>query len=632
LADFKNPQQEPGAEKRLLLVFLLTFVVLIIFQPLLKKYLPQAPAAPEKQSSSSPASSSLPSLPEQAGATPSTAGATAPAARGVSASKRGAVASKQAAAEAETVIENDIYKITFTNRGAQVKSWILKKFDNDAQNGPLELVDSAAAQKYGYPLSLWTYDETLRNRLNSALYVPSEIDPILLGEETAKVTVTSAKGELAGHTLRSPAEISFEYADADVVVRKSFHFDDTYVLKVETSVVYKGAEVFAAPAWPAGFGDQSTPASFAAGRIDYHNDASTERSGYIFFPNYTSRLPLKSVSSGNTIRGPFEWAGPGDQYFTAIFIPDDPDTAAMVTLRNSLQVARDPQKADSKETTNVEVLGTAVGDLRGATSERVYVGPKELASLEAVNVPAIKNGDADLRGTVDFGWWGLISRPLFLWLKWTYKHIYPNWGWAIVIQTLIITVALLPLRITQMKSMLKMQRVAPQIKSIQEKYKKYSLRDPRKAAMNEEISALYKKEGVNPAGGCLPMLIQFPFLIAYYRMLGIALDLRHAHWLWISDLSARDPYFILPILMVASMFLVQRMTPQAGMDPSQQKMMNWMMPIMMGFLFFNFAAGLNLYYAETNLISMAQQAIMNRTSLGREMREMMEKRARKKSS
>jgi len=108
-----------------------------------------------------------------------------------------------------------------------------------------------------------------------------------------------------------------------------------------------------------------------------------------------------------------------------------------------------------------------------------------------------------------------------LWLKWTYKHIYPNWGWAIVIQTLIITVALLPLRITQMKSMLKMQRVAPQIKSIQEKYKKYSLRDPRKAAMNEEISALYKKEGVNPAGGCLPMLIQFPFLIAYYRMLGL---------------------------------------------------------------------------------------------------------------
>ena len=179
--------------------------------------------------------------------------------------------------------------------------------------------------------------------------------------------------------------------------------------------------------------------------------------------------------------------------------------------------------------------------------------------------------------------------------------------------------------------MLKMQRVAPQIKSIQDKYKKYSLRDPRKAGMNEEISALYKKEGVNPAGGCLPMLIQFPFLIAYYRMLGTALDLRHAHWLWIPDLSAHDPYYLLPILMVISMFAMQRITPQpAGMDPGQQKMMTWMMPLMMGFFFFNFASGLSLYYAESNLIQMAQQAVMNKTKLGREMREMLEKRARKK--
>jgi YidC/Oxa1 family membrane protein insertase len=597
LADFKNPQQEPGAEKRLLLVFLLTFVVLIVFQPLLKKYLPQAPATPQKQSAPEPTQAVA-----APAATPSAAMAAVTPAK-----LPQSTASKQASSETETVVENDLYKITFTNRGAQVKSWILKKFDNDAQNGPLDLVNTAAAQRYGYPLSLWTYDETLRNKLSSALYVASQ-----------------------DGRLSAPADLTFEYSDQDVVVRKTFHFDHTYVLNVETSVVYKGADIFAPPAWPAGFGDQSTAASYAAARIDYHNDASTERSGYVFFPNYISRLAVKSISGGNTIKGPFEWAGPGDQYFAAIFVPDNPDSAAMVTLRNSLQVPRDPQKADSKETVNVDVIGAAVGDLRGPTAERMYVGPKELSSLEAVHVPTIKNGDPDLRGTVDFGWWGLISRPLFLWLKWTYKHIVPNWGWAIVIQTLIITVALLPLRITQMKSMLKMQRIAPQIKSIQEKYKKYSLRDPRKAAMNEEISGLYKKEGVNPAGGCLPLLIQFPFLIAYYRMLGVALDLRHAHWLWVSDLSARDPYFILPILMVASMFAMQRMTPQAGMDPAQQKMMTWMMPLMMGFLFFNFAAGLNLYYAETNLISMAQQAIMNRTKLGREMREMMEKRARKK--
>jgi len=583
----------------LLLVFLLTFVVLVIFQPLLKRYMPQPPAAPAQKQSA----------PEQT--TPGLAASTLSIPSAPSASTPAVTVSKQASSEAQTVVENDLYKITFTNRGAQVKSWILKKFDNDAQNGPLDLVNSAAAEKYGYPLSLWTYpsatgDETVRNKLNSVLYLAPN------------------QGQ-----LKAPADITFEYADQDLVVRKSFHFDHTYVVNVETSVIYKGAEIFAAPAWPSGFGDQATPASYVATRIDYHSDASTDRTALVF-PNFVLRLVGKSISGGNTIRGPFEWAGPGDQYFTAIFIPEDPNTAAMVTLRNSLQVPRDPQKPDSKEITNVDVIGAAVGDLRGVTRQRVYVGPKELSSLEAVSVPTIRNGEPDLRGTVDFGWWGLISRPLFLWLKWTYKHIYPNWGWAIVIQTLIITVALLPLRITQMKSMLKMQRIQPQIKSIQEKYKKYSLRDPRKAAMNEEISALYKKEGVNPAGGCLPLLIQFPFLIAYYRMLGIALDLRHAHWLWISDLSARDPYFLLPIIMVVSMFLMQRMTPQTGMDPAQQRMMTVMMPLMMGFIFFNLAAGLNLYYTESNLISIAQQAIMNRTKAGREMREMMEKRARKK--
>ena len=590
MPDFQNPQQEPGAERRLLLVFLLTFIVLIFSQPLLKKYFPQ-PAPPQQQTQNQP-------TPAQ-----SAAATVAPAQAAASATAPSLTVSRQASAETETVIENDLYRITFTNRGAQVKSWILKKFDNDTQNGPLDLVNSAAAEKYGYPLSLWTYDETLRNRLSSVLYV------------------ASSEGRVS-----APAQITFEYADQDVVVRKSFSFDHTYVLNVETSVTYKGSAIFAALAWPSGFGDELTPASYAASRIDYHNDLSTDRTALVF-PNYVTRLAIKNISGGSTIRGPFEWAGTGDQYFTAIFIPNNPSTASMVTLRNPLEVAA---KRGSNELAKADVLGAAVGDLRGSTSERVFVGPKEIAVLDSVPVSTIKNDNGDLRGIVDFGWWGILARPLFLWLKWTYNHIVPNWGWAIVIQTLIITIALLPLRITQMKSMLKMQRIAPQIKSIQEKYKKYTLRDPRKAAMNEEIAALYKKEGVNPAGGCLPMLIQFPFLIAYYRMLGVALDLRHAHWLWISDLSARDPYFILPLLMVGSMFVMQRMTPQAGMDPAQQRMMNWMMPIMMGFLFFNFASGLSLYYAETNLIGIAQQAIMNRTHLGREMREMMEKRARKK--
>jgi YidC/Oxa1 family membrane protein insertase len=296
----------------------------------------------------------------------------------------------------------------------------------------------------------------------------------------------------------------------------------------------------------------------------------------------------------------------------------------MVTLHNPLENAQDPKRP-------FEVVGAAVGHLGAASSGRLYVGPKALDVLEKVPVAGLPSGvEPDLRKLVDFGWLGLIARPLFLWLKWTYHYVIHNWGWAIVIQTLIINLALLPLRISQMKSMLKMQRLQPQMKAIQEKYKKYSMRDPRKQAMNEEVAALYKKEGVNPAGGCLPLVIQMPFLFAYYRMLGVALDLRHAPWLWVRDLSSPDPWHILPIAVIITMLFMQRMTPQAGMDPAQQRMMNIFMPVMLGFISWNLAAGLCLYWSVGNLIGIVQQLIMNRTTLGREMREMLEKRARKK--
>jgi YidC/Oxa1 family membrane protein insertase len=592
LAEYKNPQQEPGGDRKLLLVFLVTFIVMIAFQPLLKKYLPQ-PAAQPQPSQSQPATS------QTAAAAPSVPDANVPA--GIT---------KQASAETETVIENDLYRITFTNKGAQVKSWILKKFDNDVQNGPLDLVNAKASSLYGYPLSLWTYDETLRNKLSSALYV------------------ASADAGPAAQTLQAPATITFEYSDQDVAVRKTFHFGHSYVVNVETSVTSKGVPVAALPAWPAGFGDQATPAFYAASFVDYQYNKNIERvpprCGFSLFSR------CSQVIGGATVPGPFHWAGPTDQYFAAVFIPDDPVSASMVTLNRSMAIPRDPQKPDSKEVLNVDVLGAAVGNLHGPTMERVFVGPKELEVLQKIPVPGVSGADSDLNGIVDFGFFGTIAKALFLWLRWTYHHIVANWGWAIVVQTLIISVALLPLRITQMKSMLKMQRVAPQIKQIQEKYKKYSMRDPRKAAMNEEIAALYKKENVNPAGGCLPMIIQLPFLWAFYGMLRTALDLRHAHWLWIHDLSAADTWYILPILMVISSLVTQRMTPQAGMDPKQQQMMNVMMPLMMGFIFFRLAAGLNLYYAVVNLIGIAQQSVMNRTKLGQEMREMMAKRARKK--
>jgi YidC/Oxa1 family membrane protein insertase len=589
LAEFNNPQQEPGMERKLLVVFALTFLVIMLFQPLLKKYGPQPPAKPESSQAPVLNQAQLPSqLPPQLPTKPATANRAA----GVKAAA--ASTPLQAASESETVIENNVYRIVFTNRGGRVKSWVLKKYTDD-KGGQLELVNTAAAEKYGYPLTLWSYDEGLRNKLNSALYV---------------ATSTGAT---------APAEITFAYDDGDVAVQKSYKFEsDSYVVGVRTSVEVKGAQVTAFPMWPAGFGGDTTGPQYATGQIVYQYD------------NKVERLAIKKISGGGTLPGPFHWAGVTDQYFAAVFLPQDPQNAAMVTLHNAIEIPHNASDANNKQMDKVDVLGAAVGSLKGATDARLYVGPKALSDLESVPVPGITGAEPDLRAIIDFGWLGIIARPLFLWLKWMYNHIVANWGWAILLQTLVINLALLPLRLSQMKSMLKMQRVAPQIKSIQEKYKKYSLRDPRKAEMNQEISALYKKEGVNPAGGCLPLLIQMPFLFAYYRMLNVAMDLRHAPWMWIHDLSAPDPWHILPVAIIVTMLVMQRMTPQAGMDPAQQKMMNIMMPGMLGLMSWNLPAGLGLYWSAGQLIGIVQQMVMNRTSLGREMREMMEKRARKK--
>jgi YidC/Oxa1 family membrane protein insertase len=568
-------------ERRLLLVFALTFLVIVLFQPILKKYLPQATPAPPAQTQNA-----APIVP------PATATSQGPSAQPTIPPLH-AGATKQATSESETVVENGLYRITFTNRGAQVKSWILKKYDDD-RGQPLDLVNNLAAEKYGYPLSLWTYDETQRDKLNSALYLGS-----------------------SSGAVKTPATITFEYADGDVAVRKSFSFDYTYAVRVEASVVSKGSQLAAYPAWPAGFGDEASLSSYHASQIEYQ------------YNNNTERLAIKKINGGNTLHMPFNWAGVTDQYFAAVFLPDDSQNSALVTLRNPLNVPKNTKNPNPQDTAVAEVLGAAVGNPRGPTVARLYVGPKALATLESVPVPSIVGADQDLRGLINFGFWTVIARPLFLWLRWI-EGILGNWGWAICIQTLIINLALMPLRISSMKSALKMQKIQPQMNSIKEKYKKYGMRDPRRQEMNTEIGELMKREGVSPVGGCLPLAIQMPFLFAYYGMLGSALDLRHASWLWVHDLSSPDPWHILPIGIFLSMLFMQRMTPQAGMDPSQQKMMNVMMPVMMGFLSWNFASGLCLYWSEGNLIAIAQQAVMNRTGLGREMREMAAKRARKK--
>ena len=585
MTDFQNPQQDPGTQRNMLLAFALAFLIIVASQPLMKKYGPKPPepapvtfTQPPAQPAPAPPSSPTPTANGKRPASPAAA----------------AVATKQAGAETEIVVENDLYKIRFTNRGGLVKSWILKRFADD-KGQPLELVNVAAAANYGLPLSLFTYDGGLQRRLNQALYV------------------TTSSG-----SLQAPADITFEFADQDFEVSKSFHFDSSYLVGVKTSARYKGADLQAYPSWPSSFGDGTAVTAYGYGQIEYQTSEKVER------------LAPKKVSGFSTTTGPLHWGGPTDRYFAAVFLPWDPDNAAMVSLHNSIDIPKDPDHPNPNETVKVDVLGAAMGDRRGPTVEQLYVGPKSLEILEKLPVSTSTGVAPDLTELVNFGFFKIIAKPLFIWLKWTYHHVVSNWGWAIVLQTLCINLLLMPLRITQMKSALKMQKIAPQQKAIQAKYEKYSIRDPRKAEMNKEVADLFKREGVNPVAGCLPLLIQMPFLYAYYSMLGAVIDLRQAHWAWIRDLSTFDPLYLLPAAVFVSMFFVQRMTPQGAMDPQQQKMMNIFMPIMMAYITSKLAAGLALYWSVGNVISIVQQMVTNRTSLGQEMRQLAEKRARKK--
>ena len=574
----------------MLMVFAVTFAVIILAQIFFFK------DRGKQQSNSNPAKTAQSGNPaSEAPGAPAESAAKAANPSSATASQSSTPA-KVASSEAETVVENGLYKVVFTNRGAQVTHWILKKYKDD--NGqPLDLVNKETA-KLGLPLSLWTYDDNLRNQINSALYV------------------TDASGNIT-----APGELTYEYAQGDISVRKSFVFGDSYVISVEIEVTQNGKPIDAFPAWPAGFGDQTTGPLYASAKIEYMAGGKVER------------IAAKKVSNGNTLRGPLSWAGVQDQFFAAIFLPDNPNTATMVTLHDAISVPKDAKNPDPNKTDRYEILGAAAGD-GGVTRERLFVGPKALEVLESVRsntAPGQMNGP-DLRDVVDFGFFSIIARPLFLWLKWTQEHMASNWGVSIIILTVIINLALLPLRITSMKSALKMQKLQPQMKAIQEKFKKLPMRDPKRQEMNAEIAELYKREGVNPAGGCIPLIIQMPFLFAFYSMLQNAIELRQARFLWLHDLSSPDKVLIMPVVIVISTYLVQKMTPNSGMDPKQQQMMTLMMPLMIGFFSYSLPSGLSVYWVVGNIIAIIQQYIMNRTSLGREMRAEMEKRARKKAS
>jgi YidC/Oxa1 family membrane protein insertase len=579
LAEIQNPNQQGGGggqDSRTILAFTSIFLLLFLgFQYFKQKQAPE-PVKQQQSVVKTPAPvASAPTSTRTPTATPAI----------------------QAETEQVTVIENELYRIRFSNRGGQVKSWILKKY-KDSSGAPLDLVNQSAANKFGYPLSLFTYDPDLRDRLSKALYVPS-----------------------ASGTLTSPAKLTFTYARDGFIVSKNFSFDSSYVVRADIAVTSNGAPVTTLISWPSGLGDQENLPQYATSQFITTHGGKTDLEA------------AKKISSGATLYAPFDWAGISDLYFAAIFLPDQPAQANVVSLNNEISIPRDPKNPDPAKVDQASVLGAALGDTSGQTRTRLYAGPKALDVLASVRATS-PNGNytgPSLEPVVNFGMWVIISKPMFLALRWIYDHMIQNWGWSILIITVVINLAMLPTRLQMMKSSLKMQRIQPQMEAIKAKYKNLKATDPARQKMNEEVFALQKKEGVNMFGSCLPMLVQMPLLFAFYRMLSNVIELRQAHWLWLHDLSAPDPLHILPVFFIITMFLVQYLTPQAGVDPAQQKMMAFTMPVFFGFMTWNLGSGLALYWAFGNVINVIQQTVMNMTGLGREMREIAAKRMAKRN-
>jgi len=565
-------------ELRVLVAFALSALVLMLWMPVQQRFFP--PPAPARQA----ATQAKPAAP--ASSPGADAGAKAPAQAPQKATRKRAplaAAVKQASEETETALENDLYRVVFSNRGAAVKSWTLKGY-KDAHGRALELINRGPDAKLGYPFLIWVDDEELRNKLANALF---------------RVQVSGSQ---------APAKVVFEYSDRTLAARKEFRFEhNSYVAQVFSEVTNAGAPVPHQLAWRGGFGDQTVVDAYQTATVVTATAAGIERHEY------------KSIKTDTKYSGPFLYAGIEDLFFAAVFMPPaetpGPGTvAAAAAFRSEYQ----PEGAQSP----IGLIGVGAGG-QASNQLRVFVGPKAMDVLSQVYpepgaAERARQGQPvlSLADLLDFGWFSFIAKPLLVVLKWIHAHVVSNYGWAIVIITIVINFLLFPLKLKSMKSAMKMQQLAPQIKAIQEKYKKYKFNDPKKQDQNKEIMDLYKRHGVNPVGGCFPMLLQIPFLYAFYKVLAISIEMRHAPWFgWIRDLSAMDPYYILPIVMTLTMFLLQKMTPQTVTDPAQQKMFMFM-PLIFGFMFMNVSSGLVLYWLVGNLVGMAQQWYINRAGLG----------------
>ena len=574
--------------KRLLIAAVLSMAVLFLWQVVFPP--PEPPRVPP------PAGIATPSAPPTQNSGAATGSAGGPGASGSSANagSQGAVVSPAAipvadlpaiedTAERHEVLENDSLRAEFTNRGARLVSLRVKGTNGaaGADGGGLELV--SARKETPLPFALvGPGGEPLAT--NSALFVVSR--------EASK----------DGERLR------FRHRDVQGTMEKSFILGPDGRLGIE--VVAPPEMRFSLLLGP---GLRERTVSQLTSRYEPRSAIWSVAAKVETLDPAKTKEALEIPGAG------LDWVGLEDTYFLTAVVPLQP--VSLVRLRPVLLVqAGDERTFDSKPVPPAPAeISPGDKDLprdflieiearEGRIEATSYWGTKQLDRLSALPYGLDK--------TVKLGMFGFLARPLLYCLQWIYANIVANYGWAIVLLTAALKIVLLPLSLSAFKSMRKMQALNPKMQAVRERWRG-KLRDKNgrvnsdsQRQMNEEIMGLYRSEGVNPAGGCFPMLVQLPVFFAFYSLLSSAVELWHSPWIgWIHDLTAADPYYVLPIVMGLSQVIQQRMTP-APPDPMQKRLMQFL-PVVFTIFSLGFASGLVLYWLTNNILTIAQQKLYN---------------------
>jgi YidC/Oxa1 family membrane protein insertase len=497
----------------------------------------------------------------------------------------------QVSAELEESIEIETanFSVGLTNRGGVATSW---RLHNYTANGgePLELLPRFVEQGR-FPLSFALDDTSLANQLNESLY-QVERERLPRREE-----------------LGTGERVTFSWSDGrGLGATKSFTFwNEGWLVEVRLEVVDRGRKLPAGLAIGPGFGAQESRKGLST--YAYSGQGVWNLSGNV------SRLkPRKIVDQDGAISGNLLWAGLEDQYFTALVLPSAVPAGAAWTSFEMLPI---PPPGEDDEDAEVEAAKQPIFAVQLPDGEgELYIGPKRYRHLQALG--------RDLEKAVWFATNPIlyaITKYIFFALLWIHDNVVGNYGVAIILATVLLRLMLFPVNqysmVSMKKTQLQMQRLQPKIKAIRNKYKKTKDAQSRQK-INEETMALYKKEGVNPMGGvtgCLPLLAQFPILISFYFMLTVAIELRGAPFFgWITDLSQKDPFWILPLLMGVTMFVQQKMSMSKVKDPQMQQQQKFMMimPFVFTYICLQMPSGMVLYWFVNNLLGIGQQWLVNR--------------------